>query len=138
LFSRQRTDSESSAASDNAFSDTLSTSSDIIVPNSTDCGVEYFFSSEISTIMEHTNHILSLEDGDIAFVGNDGGLNIRRIRNAGQNDSTDGIKRELDIIMKGDFESFMLKEIYEQPEAAKNTMRGRVNFENNEVLLGNK
>ena len=38
--------------------------------------------------------------------------------------------------MKGDFETFMQKEIFEQPEAAKNTMRGRINFENNEVLLG--
>jgi len=36
---------------------------------------------------------------------------------------------ELQQIMKGDFDTFMQKEIFEQPEAAVNAMRGRVNFE---------
>lgn len=43
---------------------------------------------------------------------------------------------ELAEIMKGSFDHFMQKEIYEQPESVVNTMRGRVNFENHKVTLG--
>lgn len=39
-------------------------------------------------------------------------------------------------IMKGSFDHFMQKEIYEQPESVVNTMRGRVNFQNHKVTLG--
>ena len=39
-------------------------------------------------------------------------------------------------IMKGNFESFMAKEIFEQPESVVNTMRGRVVFEKDKVVLG--
>jgi glucosamine--fructose-6-phosphate aminotransferase (isomerizing) len=43
---------------------------------------------------------------------------------------------EIEEIMKGSFDSFMLKEIFEQPESVVNTMRGRVNFEDRTVILG--
>jgi glutamine---fructose-6-phosphate transaminase (isomerizing) len=43
---------------------------------------------------------------------------------------------ELAEIMKGSFDHFMQKEIYEQPESVVNTMRGRVNFESFKVTLG--
>ena len=40
------------------------------------------------------------------------------------------LKMQIQEIMKGNYEFFMLKEIYEQPESVENSMRGRVNFEN--------
>ena len=43
---------------------------------------------------------------------------------------------EIQQIMKGNFSTFMQKEIYEQPESVVNTMRGRVNFESESVVLG--
>lgn len=43
---------------------------------------------------------------------------------------------ELQQIMRGDYPHFMLKEIYEQPDSAVNTMRGRVNYDNYTVTLG--
>jgi glucosamine--fructose-6-phosphate aminotransferase (isomerizing) len=43
---------------------------------------------------------------------------------------------ELAEIMKGSYDHFMQKEIYEQPESVVNTMRGRLNFENHTVNLG--
>lgn len=46
------------------------------------------------------------------------------------------LKLEIQAIMKGNFSSFMQKEIFEQPESVFNTMRGRVNFENETVILG--
>ena len=43
---------------------------------------------------------------------------------------------EIQQIMKGNFSTFMQKEIYEQPESVVNTMRGRVNFDTETVILG--
>jgi glucosamine 6-phosphate synthetase-like amidotransferase/phosphosugar isomerase protein len=43
---------------------------------------------------------------------------------------------ELAEIMKGQFDHFMQKEIYEQPESVVNTMRGRVNFDTRTINLG--
>ena len=43
---------------------------------------------------------------------------------------------ELQQIMKGNYEYFMQKEIFEQPESIVNTMRGRVNFDEYKVTLG--
>lgn len=46
------------------------------------------------------------------------------------------LKMEIQQIMKGNFSFFMQKEIFEQPESVVNTMRGRVNFESQTVVLG--
>ena len=46
------------------------------------------------------------------------------------------LKMEIQQIMKGNFSTFMQKEIYEQPESVVNTMRGRVNFDTENVVLG--
>lgn len=46
------------------------------------------------------------------------------------------LKMEIQQIMKGNYSSFMQKEIFEQPESVINTMRGRINFETKSVVLG--
>lgn len=46
------------------------------------------------------------------------------------------LKMQIQEIMKGSFNSFMQKEIFEQPESVVNTMRGRVNFQTQTVVLG--
>lgn len=46
------------------------------------------------------------------------------------------LKMEIQQIMKGNYSTFMQKEIFEQPESVVNTMRGRINFEKEEVTLG--
>uniref|UniRef100_A0A8C1IQW3 Glutamine--fructose-6-phosphate aminotransferase [isomerizing] 1 n=1 Tax=Cyprinus carpio TaxID=7962 RepID=A0A8C1IQW3_CYPCA len=89
-------------------------------------------------VIEHTNRVIFLEDDDIAAV-RDGRLSIHRIkRTAGDHPARaiQTLQMELQQIMKGNFSSFMQKEIFEQPESVVNTMRGRVNFENNTVILG--
>uniref|UniRef100_A0A671MDX9 Glutamine--fructose-6-phosphate aminotransferase [isomerizing] 1 n=1 Tax=Sinocyclocheilus anshuiensis TaxID=1608454 RepID=A0A671MDX9_9TELE len=91
-----------------------------------------------SAVIEHTNRVIFLEDDDIAAV-RDGRLSIHRIkRTAGDHPARaiQTLQMELQQIMKGNFSSFMQKEIFEQPESVVNTMRGRVNFENNTVILG--
>jgi len=105
--------------------------------------VEYFFASDASAVIEHTNRVIFLEDDDFASVDN-GKLTIHRVkRNFDTNDTSSALTREIitlkmeiQEIMKGNFEFFMQKEIFEQPESVENSMRGRVNFENFSVTLG--
>lgn len=100
--------------------------------------IEYFVASDASAVVEHTKRVLYLEDDDIAHIG-EGELHIHRLR---KNDglsttrSIETLEMELAEIMKGQFEHFMQKEIYEQPESVVNTMRGRVNFDTRTVKLG--
>jgi len=105
-----------------------------------DADIEYFFASDASAIIEHTNRVIYLEDDDTACV-RDGGLTLHRRKNKegqGNDTSRDINKLELELqqIMKGNFSSFMQKEIFEQPESVVNTMRGRVIFEKDRVVLG--
>ncbi|CAB1325207.1 unnamed protein product, partial [Coregonus sp. 'balchen'] len=100
--------------------------------------VEYYFASDASAIIEHTNKVIYLEDDDIvAVVG--GKLSLHRLNSLAGEDSVRAIQTlqmELQEIMKGNFEAFMQKEIFEQPESVFNTMRGRICFDTNKVILG--
>lgn len=100
--------------------------------------VEYYFASDASAVIEHTNRVIFLEDDDVAAV-TEGRLSIHRIkRTAGDHPARaiQTLQMELQQIMKGNYSSFMQKEIFEQPESVVNTMRGRVNFDDNIVILG--
>ncbi|XP_044011069.1 glutamine--fructose-6-phosphate aminotransferase [isomerizing] 2-like isoform X1 [Aphidius gifuensis] len=100
--------------------------------------VEYFFASDASAVIEHTNRVIYIEDDDVAAV-KDGTLNIHRLRRCMDDPHAREIttlKVEIQQIMKGNYEYFMQKEIFEQPESVVNTMRGRLNFQNNTVTLG--
>jgi glucosamine--fructose-6-phosphate aminotransferase (isomerizing) len=99
---------------------------------------EFFLSSDPSSIVEHTKKVLYLEDDDIAHI-HEGQLNIHRLS---KDDGTSNVRAiqtielELQEIMKGKFDHFMQKEIFEQPESVVNTMRGRLDTENKMVTLG--
>ncbi|KAL1117589.1 hypothetical protein AAG570_003904, partial [Ranatra chinensis] len=100
--------------------------------------VEYFFASDASAVIEHTNRVIFLEDDDVAAV-KEGMLSIHRLRRSLEDPHAreiTTIKMEIQQIMKGNYSSFMQKEIFEQPESVVNTMRGRVNFETQTVILG--
>ena len=99
---------------------------------------EFFLSSDPSAIVEHTKKVLYLEDDDIAHI-HEGSLNIHRLN---KDDKTSNIRAiqtleiELQEIMKGSFDHFMQKEIFEQPESVINAMRGRLDIPNKKVTLG--
>lgn len=102
--------------------------------------VEYFFASDASAIIEHTNRVIFLEDDDVAWIYN-GRLTIHRINRKRENNFSmtreiTTLKLEIQQIMKGNYNSFMQKEIFEQSESVINTMRGRVNFKTGSVVLG--
>lgn len=99
---------------------------------------EFFLSSDPSAVIEHTKKVLYLEDDDIAHI-HEGQLNIHRM---GKETGTSNVRAiqtieiELQEIMKGRFDHFMQKEIFEQPESVVNAMRGRLNVEEKTVTLG--
>ncbi|CAF1676561.1 unnamed protein product, partial [Adineta ricciae] len=104
-----------------------------------DRSIEYYFASDASAIIEHTNQVIFMEDDDLAVVNN-GTLTIHRSQHEASGQSTIReiieLKIELQEIMKGNYKYFMQKEIFEQPESVVNTMRGRVNFNTKKVVLG--
>lgn len=101
---------------------------------------EFFLSSDPSAIVEHTKKVLYLEDDDIAHI-HEGSLNIHRLH---KDDGTSAsnvraiqtLEIELQEIMKGRFDHFMQKEIFEQPESVINAMRGRLDPVEKKVTLG--
>lgn len=104
--------------------------------------IEFFIASDASAIVEHTKRVLYLEDDDIAHIA-EGQLHIHRLRRdeSGKAEtpairSIETLEIEIAEIMKGKFDHFMQKEIYEQPESVVNTMRGRVNFDDYKITLG--
>lgn len=99
---------------------------------------EFFLSSDPSAIVEHTKRVMYLEDDDIAHI-HEGSLNIHRLKKADGSSNVRAIQTlelELQEIMKGNFDHFMQKEIFEQPESVVNTMRGRLDAVNKTVTLG--
>lgn len=102
--------------------------------------VEYFFASDASAVIEHTNRVLYLEDNDVAAVTLNGALSIHHCRRGSSvvacQREVHTLKLKLQEIMKGSYDYFMQKEIFEQPESIVNTMRGRVNFDTYKVTLG--
>ncbi|KAF2863530.1 isomerising glucosamine-fructose-6-phosphate aminotransferase [Piedraia hortae CBS 480.64] len=99
---------------------------------------EFFLSSDPSAIVEHTKKVLYLEDDDIAHI-HEGQLNIHRLSKADGASNVRAIQTleiELQEIMKGSFDHFMQKEIFEQPESVVNAMRGRLNLEDKTITLG--
>lgn len=92
---------------------------------------EYFFSSDASAIIEHTDKVVYLEDYDMVHIAENGYLQMFNLGDHAKNPistnrSIATLNMELEQIMKGSYPHFMLKEIYEQPESLMQTMRGRV------------
>lgn len=119
-----------------------SQSRSIITDDGKPLPVEIFVSSDPATIIEHTKKVVYLEDNDIAHV-HEGFLNIHRLRAPGEDGgasfrAVQTLELELQAIMKGEFDHYMQKEIFEQPESVVNTMRGRLHLDSPDksVTLG--
>ena len=94
-----------------------------------------FMASDIPALLPYTREVVFLDDGELAILRRDG-CEIRRI-----DSGTPVVKqaRTIDwnagMAEKGGYKHFMLKEIFEQPQAVLNTFRGRCNPETGEVVL---
>lgn len=86
---------------------------------------EYFIASDASPIVEYTKNVIYLEDNQIAYIERNE-LVIKSTDNILQTPYIEELELELEMLEKGGFEHFMLKEIYEQPRSIRDCMRGRI------------
>ena len=96
---------------------------------------EFFLGSDASPIIEYTDKVVYLEDGNIAVIRLGEELKVVSILGEEQDLAVKTVDIDLGQIEKGGFEHFMLKEIFEQPECLTNCMRGRINVEGDHVTL---
>ena len=96
---------------------------------------EFFIGSDASPIIEYTDKVVYLEDGNIAVIQRDKSLEVVNIYNRKINPEIQTVDINLGQIEKGGYPHFMLKEIFEQPECITNCMRGRVNVDIDNVVL---
>ena len=96
---------------------------------------EFFIASDASPIIDYTDKVVYLEDGNIAVIRLGEELKVMGIHGEEQELKVKKVDLNLGQIEKGGYEHFMLKEIFEQPECLTNCMRGRINVEGNQVTL---
>ena len=96
---------------------------------------EFFLGSDASPIVEFTDKVVYLEDGNIAVMRLGEDLKVVNLLNREQNPSVQTIEINLGQIEKGGYPHFMLKEIFEQPDCLKTCMCGRINAEATNVTL---
>jgi glutamine---fructose-6-phosphate transaminase (isomerizing) len=95
---------------------------------------EFFVASDVPAILEHTRDVFFLADGEIAVMTRDGirvtDFSGKEVKPEKQRITWDPIQVE-----KGGFKHFMLKEIYEQPRAVRETVEGRISHATGRVFL---
>ena len=96
---------------------------------------EFFLGSDASPIVEFTDQVVYLEDGNIAVLRLGEPLKVVDIHNVDLNPEVKTVDIALGQIEKGGFPHFMLKEIFEQPECLTNCLRGRISLDKQQVTL---
>tara|TARA_B100001287_G_scaffold274219_1_gene279113 strand:- start:655 stop:2502 length:1848 start_codon:yes stop_codon:yes gene_type:complete len=90
---------------------------------------EHFIGSDVTPFIEFTKNVVYLEDGELAILRNHKETFFRKISDDSLISPTvSKLELSLDKIEKQGFDHYMLKEIYEQPKAIKDTLRGRLNI----------
>jgi len=96
---------------------------------------ENFIASDVSAILAHTKQVIYLEDGEIAVIKKDS-FNAKTIHDDEIEKEIHEITMTLEEIDRGGYAHFMLKEIMEQPESLRNSIRGRILDEEGSAVLG--
>jgi glucosamine--fructose-6-phosphate aminotransferase (isomerizing) len=96
---------------------------------------EYVVASDPSAIVAHTTQAFPLNDYNVVKITRDG-FRTSTIHNVEVSPKIMQLELDLEQIELGAFEHFMQKEIFEQPRALRNTLRGRINREEGRIVLG--
>ncbi|WP_316822060.1 glutamine--fructose-6-phosphate transaminase (isomerizing) [Pedobacter gandavensis] len=96
---------------------------------------EYFIASDATPIIEYTKNVIYLNDNEVALVKRDE-LLIKRLDNVIQTPYIQALELKLEMLEKGGYEHFMLKEIFEQSRSIRDCMRGRIYPNEGIVQLG--
>ncbi|MBQ8520249.1 MAG: class II glutamine amidotransferase, partial [Bacteroides sp.] len=90
---------------------------------------EFFLASDATPIVEYTDKVVYLQDGEIAVINQDKPLEVVNLDNVLQQPEIKKVDMNLGQLEKGGYPHFMLKEIFEQPDCINDCMRGRINIE---------
>ncbi|NGP89361.1 glutamine--fructose-6-phosphate transaminase (isomerizing) [Fodinibius halophilus] len=96
---------------------------------------EMFIASDASPIVEHTKKVVYLDDGEMAIVTKDE-YQVKTIEDVSLTKKVHELAMSVEEIEKGGYPHFMLKEIFEQPRAISDCLRGRLDVESHSVQLG--
>jgi glucosamine--fructose-6-phosphate aminotransferase (isomerizing) len=96
---------------------------------------EYFVASDATPIVEYTKNVIYLNDNEIAYIHREE-LLIKNIDNTIQTPYIQELDLKLEMLEKGGYDHFMLKEIYEQPRSIRDCLRGRIYPQLGKVQLG--
>ncbi|HRS39734.1 MAG TPA: glutamine--fructose-6-phosphate transaminase (isomerizing), partial [Bacteroidia bacterium] len=96
---------------------------------------EFFVASDATPIIEYTNNVIYLNDGELGFV-NKGQLTVKTIENQVKTPYIHELELKLEQLEKGGYDHFMLKEIYEQPRSIWDSMRGRIDAQKGFLRMG--
>ena len=98
--------------------------------------MEYFIASDATPIIEYTKNVVYLDDQEVVVLNRDGQYYFRTLGNIEKSHEIQQLEFSIETIEKGGFEHFMLKEIYEQPRAIEDSLRGRMNAAQGWIKLG--
>ena len=96
---------------------------------------EYFIASDATPIINYTNSVIYLNDHDVAIITKDS-LTLKTVENIPVAFKITKVDMTIGDLEKGDFDHFMLKEIFEQPKTIEDTFRGRISPDHTEIVLG--
>ena len=96
---------------------------------------EFFIASDASPIAEYTTRMVYLSDGQIALCRRGEDLQVFTLDNDLVKVKVKNVKLDLNMLDKGGYEHFMLKEIHEQPACLRDCMRGRIVEDGKRVIL---
>lgn len=96
---------------------------------------ETLIASDASALLGHTKQAIYLNDGEVATIGEDS-IEIKTLNAEPVSAKVEEIETNLAAIQKNGYDYFLLKEIMEQPDSLKETLRGRVDAKNGTIRLG--
>lgn len=96
---------------------------------------EYFLASDATPIIEFTNKVVYVGDEEIVTLERNKELRIKTISNVEKTPEIKKLEMTLSQLEKGGYPHFMIKEIFEQPKTLSDSMRGRVNVDENNITL---
>jgi len=96
---------------------------------------EYFLASDATPIVEYTNKVVYIGEEEIVTLERGKELKIRTIGNVEKTPEVIKLEMTLSQLEKGGYPHFMIKEIFEQPKTLSDSMRGRVNIDENHITL---
>jgi len=97
---------------------------------------EFYVASDATPIIDYTKNVVYLNDEEIAILNRGKQLRIKTIANKDKTPYIQELEWNLNVLEKGGYEHFMLKEIYEQPTSIRDSMRGRLQANKGIVSLG--